>query len=195
MSSQNVRPRQRRAGRPTPRSFAVRMPAPGSAKMLGLNSRLVRGRSDPPAVRSDIQVQQNFPFSLAIPAETTEPIVVTPASIAAALPSCVDRFRIQKISAWAKQTVGNTDSSNHGIDSVLDITITDDLANFSDQGTYGQSRAQLHIIPCLALRQRWLTAADSTTSLFTVVSNPNVSTENEEVYFVLLLDVRTTTNY
>lgn len=161
-----------------------------SSTSLGLNSKRVRGPVEPPPTKSDIQVQQVFPFHFTL-APGTNTIDVTPELLALQLPSCVDRFRIHKVSVWRSRPMSTANLSEVPFsDSSVTLQITADLSNFEDQGTFGSSRACLHVMPCLQLRQQWYDV-NANDVLFAIGTDPIQATDVVNFYAQLLLDIRT----
>ncbi len=147
----------------------------GSMEPKALATQRVTGPADPVGISTDIIITKKFNKTATITTGTT--VDLSPQFISGSLPSCVDRFRIVKISLY--------DSSQGASNSVAIKDLTTDLAQFEDFGTLGQMRAQIHIKPSFDLRQQWLDPA-STTSLYTITG-----VNGQNYLFQLTLEVRT----
>jgi len=121
-----------------------------------LSTQRVSGPGDPAPISTDIVIVKKFNVPLATTGTT--PVNVTPVLIAGALPSCVDKFRLVKMSFYGADDTSIT---------VADLTT--DLGHFQDFGTPGNMRCQLHLAPAFSLRDTWQLPA-STTALYSVVS-------------------------
>lgn len=122
---------------------------------VGMRTTLVAGPRDPPQVTPDLIVQKRVLIRLTInsnPGTPLQPSTISAAIIGETTPGYT--IRLLKLSVYGSQ--GDEDNA---------ITVADttsDLAVFTDFGTYGAVRPQIHIRPSFELRQRWFGYQDQT---------------------------------
>jgi hypothetical protein len=137
----------------------------------------VNGPADPLAATRDIVVTKRVLFRLTLAAGTVD---LTPARIAGHLPAIPAglEYRIQKASFYAA-------AANDSFLSVDDLT--SDLASFSDFGTQGSVRPQVHLVPALELRQTWIpSGATGPVAIYHIASAPVTGT----IVVSLTLEIR-----
>lgn len=106
----------------------------------GMTKR-IRGPADPPQVSNDIFGEKLIQLQVSVPPTTG--FNVTASTIAAGVSSGADmKFRIKNISVWGPA------GTNSGGSGRLRVTMQDpnsDGAEFTDDGTVGAKRAQVHV--------------------------------------------------
>lgn len=147
-------------------------------ELRAMGAQLVNGSVDPEPVYSTIKVKHRIQLVLVVP---TGGLPVTVAMITSVIPGSASwsQFRIMKLSAWGTDVTGTPGAGVVAPLPPLSIQFPGstsnmpdiDSATFSDWGTAGAARANLHIIPSFSQRQGWQPV--STTSgivQFTVVT-------------------------
>lgn len=127
-----------------------------------MSSTRVNGRSDPPPVQRDVVVTK----VVQIDATTSDSgYNLTYQNLSGAIPTCFDMVRVVKISVW-----GASDSE------YVQITLQADGAQFSDYGTSGHKRPQVHVSPAFVARQTWNKASstDVIASFITLPANSRI---------------------
>ena len=134
---------------------------------VGLRTTLVSGPKDPPQVTPDLIIQKRVLIRMSVSSGAGTPL--QPSTISAAIIGEVTpgyTIRLLKLSVYGSQ--GDEDQS---------ITVADtttDLAVFTDFGTYGAIRPQVHIRPSFELRQRWFGYQDQTPLYDISITSGNV---------------------
>lgn len=126
--------------------------------LLRMSSTRVGGPNDPPPIQRDVVVTKIIQLQ---PTVQNASFSLTYAAVAGGIPTCFDMLRIIKVSLWATATTG----------AKVSAIFSGDGAQFSDYGTTGAVRPQLHISPTFQTRQRWV-ASDSTDVIATVDVEP-----------------------
>jgi hypothetical protein len=139
--------------------------APMEPRAMG--STMTNGTRDPTNILSTIKVQHRTQLELAsIP---TAGLAITPATIIARTPGLAAawaRLRLLKVDMWGLDTSSvSLRFDGSGFDG----------AQFTDWGTPGNQRAQIHAVPDFASRATWFSTG-STTTLFTVLTDSTAST-------------------
>jgi hypothetical protein len=160
------------------------MVAPLELRSMG--STETRGSQDPESVKDTVKVRHRVQLPLTV---TSSGSAVTATSIAAVIPAsgtAWPQFRILKIDVWGPDS---TSTAAPFASPIALQMVGGDGASFSDWGTQGQQRAQLHIIPDFEFRSIWRLAT-GTTALFTVFSN---DTTGVSIIVNVTLEMRTAT--
>lgn len=110
---------------------------------LRMSTTRVGGPHDPPPVQKDVIVTKVVQIE-SVPKDNSS-FDITYASVASAIPTCFDMLRIVKISVWAQASPR----------AKVSITVNGDGAQYSDYGTQGSKRPQLHLSPPFTIRQSW----------------------------------------
>ncbi len=142
-----------------------------------MDTQRTSGSLDPVPVTTDIVVTNKFNQSLTLAAGTSN---VSPSSLASVLPSCVDRFRLIKLSVYGLNTTSSV------VTQIGLADLTSDLAQFSDVGTSGSVNPQIHILPSFEVRSQWFNSA-TTTNLYAITS----PTTTGQVLLQFTAEVRT----
>jgi len=129
-------------------------------------SRATTGPVDPPFTSNDIIVTKVVRLTSNIPQSAPRNITISQVLNQLKVPNEGVMFRFMKISVWS-QSYANTGVV--GSDSeTLSVTIPDisvggaipggDGASFSDNGTFGKRRPQVHVTPPSLVQQQWILA-------------------------------------
>lgn len=153
---------------------------PAPTELKGMSSTLVAGAPDPTPVSNVIKHHHRLQLSGSL--ASTAPINKT--AVFAALPggsAAWTYVRIIKVDIWA--------GDQHGLSFKWDVQLADEM-QFSDWGTPGNRRAQLHIMPNFRLRQAWL---DSTAGvLFTLAHLGQTGGETSNYIVNITVEAQTT---
>lgn len=126
---------------------------------LRMSTTRVGGPNDPPPVQKDVVVTKIVQIET-IPKDNAS-YDITYAIVAGAIPTCFDMLRIVKISVWAQASSM----------AKVSITVNGDGAQYSDYGTQGSRRPQIHLSPPFTIRQSWQQSS-STAVVASVTSAP-----------------------
>jgi hypothetical protein len=159
---------------------------------LRTNTKCVSGPADPPHVVQDVVVTK-ITESTFVVAGSSEPVPFLISNIATTIPggaASFPYFRIQKVSIWGS----NNNPAGAAEDAQVIVTFpknatfdNNDGAQFSDYGTVGQKRPQLHISPSHGTRIEWHTTSDTSTNPFMIFENPTAGAVNFIVHLTLEL--------
>jgi len=138
--------------------------------LLRTSTKSVSGPFDPPAVDQDVIITKRVELSLTVPASSS-PVNVLISNIAGVIPggtTAFPSFRVQKVSVWGSDAA----ASEGRLAAFFPANPTfsgNDEASFSDYGTLGLRRPQLHLSPTVAIRQQWNATGNVTTDPFMTV--------------------------
>jgi hypothetical protein len=145
---------------------------------------MVSGAPDPVPVNSTIKVQHRIQINVGLRSPTS-PTPVTTRDIANNLPgggSAWDKYRIIKIDAWGNDVLPiSLQMTGNAVAPV-------DGASFTDWGSPGARRAELHIMPAFSFRSAWqpLSGADTQFSMWT-----NLASANDTAIVNITLELQT----
>lgn len=118
-----------------------------------------RGIRDPPQTSTQVVGEKRLRKLVTITAGAG---VLTIGDLRTCLPLTSPELRILKLSVWGPDSTAA--SASAAISMVFPITAAatstvGDNAVWEDEGTSGQSRAQIHVVPNFAFRSYWFTAS------------------------------------
>jgi len=120
---------------------------------VGMTTSLVVGPIDPPATTNNIVGTKRIREKVQLVAGNG---ILTFATLLTCLPLTTPEIRIMKLSVWASATAGSF------LQCVMTSGISNsDVATFTDEGTQGAMRPQIHIRPSFNFRNTWYSAASA----------------------------------
>lgn len=156
--------------------------------LIRTGTKEVSGPLDPPGVDQDAIITKRTELTITVPASSS-PLDILISSIAGTIPggtTAFPRFRVHKVSIWAADA-----ATNEGrIAAYFPGNATfpgNDNASFSDYGTFGQRRPQLHLSPTVATRQQWNETANASTDPFIILQSSSTVASSCILQFTLEL--------
>jgi len=168
-------------------------------ELRAMGAEMTSGPSDPEPVHSTIKVRHRVQLVVSVPAGG---LGITSAAIGAVVPggiSAWNTYRLMKLSIWGTDQMGGGAASptlplppisvQFNAPTASGVPPPTDASSFSDWGTAGSARANLHILPSFSLRELWQ-LLNTTDTQFTVVVGAAAETN---VVINLTLELQTTT--
>jgi hypothetical protein len=184
MAKQNLRNQMIPRRRPVPNPIRQVM------HLIRTATAQVKGPSDPPGVDQDVVITKKTELTISVPLGSS-PQNVLISDIAGTIPggtTAFPGFRIQKVSIWGPSVVAANNDGRIAVSFPENATFPgNDFATFSDYGTAGQARAQLHISPTVATRQQWNATGNTSVMPFMVLESSATGANNFVIQFTLEL--------
>lgn len=150
-----------------------------------MSSRQVRGPVDPVAINDTIKVRHRVQIPISA---SSSAVGVTEAIIASFIPggpTAWPHFRILHIDVWGPGDITTGSSSLSPVAFSMSSAQRGDGATFTDWGTFGSQRANLHIVPNFDFRSDWKVSS-ATNVLFTLHSTGSSSLQQQLIVNVTL---------
>lgn len=121
-------------------------------RTLRSSTTRINGPMDPLPISNDVIVTKRFEVILD---DTTAAVPVTPALLSSVFPGgtagCFTRFRLVRLDAYGAASPNGD----------IKVLFLDDESSFTDKGTQGSMRPQLHLSPTFAMRNRWIASGET----------------------------------
>jgi len=154
--------RQKNSVRFSRRSLPRTQRGPLQTSHLGLSAVRFNGPLEPRQIKSLPTTSQYLQASIVVANDVLKTVTVndlTPNDLGA-------RYRFERFSIYAP-SVGVSGGNTFSVDGLFTVQDTSSQISFTDSGIAGASRAVVHYVPPLELRQTWYDSA-ATGGLFTI---------------------------